>query len=98
MRSWCASVVLVIKRALSQFETMQEYLVAHGATPPTTCNIFTKEWPRKIRCMFLIGQGAGSGGVVEAMAQENVVEIFEEDWAKGHEAYQEEFRGVLDDD
>jgi hypothetical protein len=36
--------------------------------------------------------------VVEAMAQENVVEIFEEDWAKGQEAYQEELRGVLDDD
>ncbi len=45
------------------------------------------------------GRGAeASGSVVEAMAQENVVEIFEEDWAKGQEAYQEEFRGVLDDD
>jgi hypothetical protein len=42
MRSWSASVVLVIKRALSEPETMQEYLVTHGAATPATYRVFAK--------------------------------------------------------
>ena len=42
------------------------------------------------------GKWEGAGGI-ELMGQDNVLEIFEEDWAKGQAAYEEELQGILDE-